>query len=482
MIYDIAIIGAGVVGSAIARELSKYQLKIALIEKNDDVSCGASKANSGIVHGGYDAIPGTLKSKLNIEGNQMFDRLNEELNFGFRRSGSLVLAFSEDEEKTIEELVERGRLNGIDHLEVLRKDEILKIEPNISDNVRSALYCKDSGVTSPYELTIALTENAVKNGVDLMLQSEVTSIKSIDVDKHFLINTSKSQVKSKWIINAAGVYSDKIAGLIGAKTFSITPRKGDYVLLNKNQGKKVNHVIFQAPTDKGKGILVTRTYHGNLMLGPNAQEIQSRDDKDTNAEKLKYIVETARKSLPDFDMKQVLTSFSGIRATSNTKDFVIEASPVRQFINVGGIDSPGLSSAPAIAIYVKDILTREGLTLEINEDFKPFRSSNIIEKSNDFSGEVDASEPEHNIICRCESVTEKEIVDAIHRGIPINSLDAIKRRTRAGMGPCQGNFCGPRVQKLIVRETKLEASDIHKRGQGSSILPKRPEISELRKL
>ena len=480
MIYDIAIIGAGVVGSAIARELSKYQLSTVLIEKENDVSCGASKANSGIVHGGYDAEPGTLKAKLNVAGNKMFKQLNEELNFGFIQTGSLVLSFSDQEDEKLDLLMERGRKNGLDHLKRLSKDQVLELETNLSEKVQGALLCEASGVTSPYELTIALAENAIENGTQLKLMHKVEDItKNHDT---FRIKTSGGDLEAKWVINAAGVYADKIADLVGAKTFSITPRKGEYVLLNKIQGKLVNRVIFQAPTSAGKGILVTRTYHGNLMLGPNAQEIQVRNDNDTKTEILQYIVDTARKSLPGFNMKGVLTSFSGIRATSNTKDFIIEASPVKGFINVGGIDSPGLSSAPAIATYVIEILRNEGLELEKKTDFNPYRKSLIVKKDKSFTGQIDHEDPAFNIICRCEKVTEAEIVDAIHRGISINSLDAIKRRTRAGMGPCQGKFCGPRVRAIVSRETGLDEDQVLLRGRGSSILPSRPDPSNLKDL
>lgn len=480
MIYDVAIIGAGVVGSSIARELSKYKLNIILIEKENDVSCGASKANSGIVHGGYDAEPGTLKAKLNVEGNRMFKALNDELEFGYLQTGSLVLSFSDADDEKLEMLLARGLENGLDHLRILTRDEVLSMEPNLSPNVKGALYCEASGVTSPYELTIALAENALANGVTLSLMNQVQDITSHS--DHFAIKGTREAVKAKWIINAAGVYSDRVADMVGAKTFTITPRKGEYVLLNKKQGQLVDRVIFQAPTEAGKGILVTRTYHGNLMLGPNAQEIQVRNDNDTNTDILKHIVNTAKKSLPDFDMRQVLTSFSGIRATSNTKDFIIEASPVKRFINVGGIDSPGLTSAPAIALYISRILKDEGLDLHKKDDFNPHRAAIIKAKTDAFDGQIDDPDPKKNIVCRCESVTEAEIVDAIHRGVTINSLDAIKRRTRAGMGPCQGQFCGPRVRKIIARETNAPEAYILLRGEGSSILPSKPERSELRKL
>jgi len=480
MIYDIAIIGAGVVGSAIARELSRFNFNTVLIEKENDVSCGASKANSGIVHGGYDAEPDTLKAQLNVAGNKMFKDLDADLQFGFNQTGSLVLSFSEDEDDKLKMLLNRGITNGLDHLKILTKDQVLKLEPNLSNNVRSALYCEASGVTSPYELTIALAENAIANGTTLKLMHEVQYISK--TDDVFEINTSGGLIRSSWIINAAGVYSDKIADMIGAKTFTITPRKGEYVLLNKIQGKLVNRVVFQAPTAAGKGILVTRTYHGNLMLGPNAQEIQVRNDNNTNTDILQHIVETARKSLPAFNMNHVLTSFSGIRATSNTKDFVIEASPINKFINVGGIDSPGLSSAPAIAVYVRQILENQGLVFTRNETFDPKRKSIIIKKDETFVGSSSDENPDLHVICRCERVTESEIIDALHRGIPINSLDSIKRRTRAGMGPCQGQYCGPRVRSLIARETGLKEEDILLRGKGSSILPSRPDRADLKEL
>lgn len=468
--YDFIIIGAGVIGSTIARELSRYEVKVLLIDKENDVTCGASKANSGIVHGGYDAKHGTLKSKLVRKGNRMYAKLNEELNFGYSEIGSLVLAFSEEEIETLEELLENGQKNGIDDLKIIYKEEILGMEPHVNKDVVAALYCPSSGVTSPYELTIALAENAIKNGVELKLKTEV-----VDVDKvedYFIVSTKDEKIKSKYVINCAGVYSDKVASFIGADNFSITPRRGEYIVLNKNQGYLANRVLFQCPTDKGKGILVTRTYHNNLMLGPNAQEISDKDDVSTNLDVLNYIVDTARKTVKDFDLRMTLTSYSGIRATSNTKDFIIEESSVEGFINVVGIDSPGLTSSPAIGKYVIDIIKNMGVELKEDKNFDPYREP-IYHKKENFDGKIDAQDANKNIICRCETITEAEIVDAMGRGIPIDSIDAIKRRTRAGMGPCQGQFCGPRVTKIIAREAGIDESEVTQRGKGSSILPHR---------
>lgn len=472
--YDVCIIGAGVVGCAIARELSRYNKSIILLEKSDDVSNGASKANSGIVHGGYTAKYGTLKGELSYRGNRMYKKLNEELNFGYRETGSLVLGFSEDDRIVLKELVENGLKNGVKGLKIIEAQEVRKIEPNISSKVTCALLCEHTGITSPYELVIALAENACANGIELRLENEVKNI--LMEDDHFTVVTDKGHVQTKYVINAAGVYSDKIANMVGLYDFNIIPRKGQYVLFEKGYGRLVNRVIFQVPTKKGKGILVTSTYHGNLMIGPNAEEIGDKEDVSTTKEVLSYIVDTAKKSLEEFDMKKVITSFSGIRATSNTRDFIIEESNVKGFINVAGIDSPGLTSAPAIALKVVEILKKGGLDLNLKDDFIPYREA-IIKRKNLSHEEVSKlinieSSPE-KIICRCEQVTEGEIVDALNRGIKVTSIDGIKKRTRAGMGKCQGAFCGKRVRTIIARENNIPEEFVTERGPGSSILGKR---------
>ncbi|PKM93469.1 MAG: FAD/NAD(P)-binding oxidoreductase [Firmicutes bacterium HGW-Firmicutes-1] len=478
--YDFIIIGAGVIGSTISRELSRYQVEVLLIDKENDVSCGATKGNSAIVHGGFDDKHGSLKSKLCREGNLMYPKLNEELNFGYEQRGSLVLAFSEEEIEVLGELYENGKKNGVDDLEIIDADKIIEMEPYVNKNVLKALYCPSSGLTSPYELTIALAENAISNGVELKLKSEVLSIEQ--VEGGFKVVTNNDEYSSKYVINCAGVYSDKVAGMVGVDHFKITPRRGEYVLLNKDQGYLANNVLFQTPSKNGKGILVTRTYHGNLMLGPNAQEVGSKDDIGTTLEALDYIVDTARLSVPDFDLKTTLTSFSGIRATSDKKDFIIEESEVKGFINVAGIESPGLTSSPAIGKYVIGIIKGMGVELLDKPDFNPYRKAIIIKKGENFDGFIDAPTPDKNIICRCEKVTEAEIIDAIHRGIDIDSLDAIKRRTRAGMGLCQGKFCGPRVANVIAREQNMKVEDVTPRGKGSSILPHREDRTFWKKL
>lgn len=478
--YDVIIVGSGVVGAAIARELSRYNLKIGILEKEDDVSTGASKANSGIVHGGYAAKYGTLKGQLCGKGNKMYRKLQEELNFGYRQTGALVVGFDEEDEKKIVGLYENGLKLGSHDLEIIRGDKLKEIEPHLNSDVTVALYAKSVGVTSPYEFTIALVENAVTNGVELKLGNKVISIENLE--EKFIVHTNKESIEARYIINAAGRNSDEIANMVGTYDFKIIPKRGQYILMGKDQGHLVNSVIFQVPTDKGKGILVTTTYHGNFMIGPNAEEISDKDDVATTTETLKEVIETARRSIPDFDVRKTLTTFSGIRASSNTGDFIIEESRVKRFINVAGIDSPGLTASPAIAEMVADILVKSGIVLVEKDNFIPHRKGIIVKKDNYFHGKIDDEDPAVNIICRCEGVTEAEIVDAIHRNIGINSTDAIKRRTRAGMGTCQGNFCRSRVVAIIARELNIGEDKVTIRGNSSSKTPVRAEINLIRKL
>ncbi|MBC8059685.1 MAG: NAD(P)/FAD-dependent oxidoreductase [Clostridiaceae bacterium] len=478
--YDVIIIGAGVVGTAIARELSRYTLKIGVLEKEEDVSMGASKANSGIVHGGYAAKYGTLKGQLCVKGNKKYRKLEEELNFGYRQTGALVIGFNQGDEEKITELYENGLKIGCQDLEVIRGEKLKEIEPNLNSEVKVALYAKSVGVVSPYEFTIALAENAVANGVELKLDNEVVAIEKIE--GKFIIHTNKEKLEAKYIINAAGLYSDKIANMLGIEDFKIVPKKGQYILMGKDQGHLVNTVIFQVPTNKGKGILVTTTYHGNFMIGPNAEEVSGKDDVATCTETLNYVYNTAKKSIPDFNIKKALTTFSGIRATSDTGDFIIEESRVKRFINVAGIDSPGLTSSPAIAEMVVDILKNSGLRLEEKNNFNPYRKGIIVRKDNNFHGKVDDKDQAKNIVCRCEQVTEAEIMDALHRNIGIKSIDAIKRRTRAGMGTCQGNFCRTRVKAIISRELNIPEDQVTLRGENFLKSPVRSEIRLVREL
>ena len=478
--YDLCIIGAGVVGLNIAREISRFRLRVCVIEKEEDVGRGCTKANSGIVHGGYSDEPGTLKAELCVAGNRLYEQLDRELHFGYRQTGSLVLAFSGAEIPALQKLLDKGRQNGAAGLQILDSEELHRREPHLNPEAVAALHCEAAGVTSPYEFAIALAENAVANGVELRLQESVQALDP--VPEGFLISTSRGLLASRFVVNSAGLFSDRIAAMAGIHDYRITPRRGQYVVLDKDQSHLVRSVIFQVPTALGKGILVTTTFHGNLMVGPNAEEIDDRTDVGTDIQTLERIVALARRSVPGFDMRKALTSFAGNRPVSNQPDWVIGEGGVRNLIQLIGIDSPGLTASPAIARKVVRILENRGLRLEPDPRFQPQRRPIIQKKTPDFTGGVDAADPGLRLICRCEQVTEAEILDCLDRGIPVRSLDAVKYRTRAGMGRCQGAFCGPRVRELLAARLGIPAEQICGRGECSSGLAQRARRSDLFRL
>lgn len=475
--FDVAIIGAGIAGSAIARNLSRYNLKTVVLEKSVEVCQGTTKANSAIVHGGFDAQEGSLKAKLNVLGCKMYPSICKELSVEYKNNGSLVLAFNEEDMKHIHELYERGLKNGVIDLEIIDGKKVKEIEPEVSENVTGALWCKSSGIVCPFNLNIAFMENAIINGVELKLENEVIDIKRIDEENCFEIKTNKELIKSKYVINAAGVYSDKINNLIGGDEFYIIPRKGEYKVLDKSEGYKANHTLFTCPTQKGKGVLVTQTVHGNLLVGPNAQVVE-KEDITTTKDGLKEIMDGGRKSIGDINFSKTITSFSGVRATPNTGDFMIFKSRVAKgFINVGGIESPGLASAPAIALYVEDLLKEvmadDNRYLEAKESFNPIRNKNksFMQMTREEQIEnLNKDKRYQNIICRCENITEAEIVDAINRPCGARTVDGVKRRVRPGMGRCQGGFCGPKVVEIIARELNMDVEDVLKDYEKSNML------------
>jgi glycerol-3-phosphate dehydrogenase len=460
--YDVVIIGAGIIGSSIARDLSSYKLKLLLIDKEPDVSNGTTKANSGIVHAGYDAIPGTLKAKLNVEGNRMFDKLCNELKVGFRRAGSLVVAFSDEEMEKVYELYERGLENGVPSMEVIGKKKLSEIEPHISDRAVGALLAKTAGIVSSYELAIAMAENAVQNGVGIMLDTEVKNIEK--EAETFNIITSKGEVRTKYVVNAAGLFADDINNMLGGEKFSIIPRKGEYCLFDKSQWSLVRHVIFPVPAKVSKGILVTPTVHGNLLIGPNAISIDDKTDLSTTDAGIKEVIDGARKLVDKLPLNQVITSFAGLRATTEGGDFIIN-SPANGAVNVAGIDSPGLTSAPAISRMVIGMLKDMGLPLKENESFNPVRNTQkrfADMTKNEREDAIRANPLYGRVICRCETVTEGEIVDAIKRPVGPRTVDGVKKRLRAGAGRCQGGFCMPRVIEILSRELNIPYSEIVK--------------------
>lgn len=474
MNYDVAVVGAGVIGSLIARELSRYNIKIALVEKHNDMAMGTSKANSAIVHAGFDAKPGSLKAKLNIEGTALMPELCKTLSVPFKPVGSLVVAFSDEEVETLNELLERGNINGVPDLEIYDAARLREAEPYISDEAKAALWAPSAGIVCPYELTIAAAENAVVNGTEFIRNFEV---KKIDFDGNkFTLSNGETEITAKYVINAAGVYCDEIAALIGDTSVHTMPRKGEYMLCDKTVGKLANHTIFQCPSKMGKGILVTPTVDGNLLLGPSALDIEDKEDVATTAGTLSDVLEIAKKSVPCLTTREVITSFAGLRAHCDRDDFIIEPSEKNaQFINVAGIESPGLSSAPAIALYVKDIIIK-ALAPEEKNDFKPDREEPVRFRhmSNEERKALIEKNPAYGrIICRCETITEGEILDAIHAPAGARDVDGVKRRTRAGMGRCQGGFCGSKVVELLARELGVEINEITKFGGNSKILYER---------
>ena len=472
---DVLIIGAGITGTAIMRELSRYDLDILTVDKASDVSCGTTKANSAIVHAGYDAPFGSNKAKFNVEGNRIYGEICKELNVPFERVGSYVLAFNEEEKKHLESLLENGKKLGIKDMEIIEKDEILENEPNINPKVKYALYAKTAGIVEPWELAIAYAENAMENGANLKLNFEVKDI--IKENDFFKVVSKNEELKAKVVINCAGVYADEIYNMVtNNDEFKIHPRKGEYYLLDKTCDDFVNTVLFQCPTKKSKGVLVTPTVDGNIVIGPNAEDLEDdqKDDKSTTRSGLDFVKEKSFKTSKDIPYHENITIFSGLRAEPDTGDFIIgESEKINNFFNVAGIKSPGLSSAPAIAKHIEKKVVKNLENVKKDKSFDPVRKERIIfdELSDKEKQEMIEKNPKYGkVICRCENITEGEIVDAIHRKCGGRTLNGIKRRVRPGAGRCQGGFCGPRVLEILARELDLDETEILKENKNSNIL------------
>ena len=476
---DVIVIGAGVMGAAVSRELSKYKLNIMVLDKENDVSNGTSKANSAIVHAGYDAKEGTLMAKYNVLGAGMYESLCKEIGAPYKNVGSYVLAFSEEERKHIEKLYQRGLTNGVPQMEILEKDEILRREPNINKNVVAALYAGSAGIVGPWEFTIKLLENAALNGTEVLVDAEVSNIEKLQ-DGYKVILKDGRTFETKVVINAAGVYADKINDMVSKNHFDIHPRIGEYYVLDKVQGKLTNSVLFQCPTIMGKGILVTKTVHGNIMVGPTAEDVESRDYVGTTAHGLDDIRRQAEKTISGINYRDSIRNFTGIRAESSTGDFIIgEVSDAPNFFNIAGTKSPGLSSAPAIGVDVAKMVV-EKLGAVKKEEFKQNKPQiHFIELSPEEKSEVIKKDPRYGrIICRCESITEGEIVDVIHRMVGARTVDGVKKRCRPGTGRCQGGFCGPRVQEILARELGKELNEIVLDKKGAYILTTETKVSK----
>lgn len=469
--YDVIVIGAGVCGCATARELSRYHARIAVLEKEEDVCAGTSKANSGIVHAGYDAMPGSLKAKLNVEGNKMMEELSEILDFPFERRGSLVVCVEEQEMPNLKALYERGIENGVEGLQILGRDEVLAMEPHVSEHVVAALYAPTAGIVCPFGMNIAFAENAYANGVDFYLDTEVTGI--VKEENGFRIQTGQGEFFARCVINAAGVYADVIHNMVSKRKLKITPRRGEYYLLDKSAGAHVGRTMFQLPGKLGKGVLVTPTVHGNLLVGPNAVDIEEREGVNTTQNGLDHVWEKSGLHIKELPLHQVITSFAGLRAHEMGSEFIIgETEDVDGFFDCAGIESPGLTSAPAIGAMLAELL-REKLKLEENTNFIAERKGilNPQKLSEEERAEWIRKHPEYgNIICRCEMVSEGEIMDAIHRPLGARSLDGVKRRTRAGMGRCQSGFCMPKTMEILSRELGIKMTEVTKCGGNSFVV------------
>lgn len=470
--YDVAIIGCGVAGSSIAYRLSKFDLKTVVLERENDVAMGATRANSAIIHAGYDPEEGTLMAKLNVRSVEMTKELCEKLSVPFAQIGSLVLAFSEEESAHVEKLYARGTANGVPGLKVLSAEEVKAMEPNVADNVTSALYAPSAGIINPWEYALALSETAVTNGVEIRLESEVTAIAK--TANGFEISVGDEKIEAKYVINAAGVEAALVHDMVLDHAFDITPNKGEYFLLDKSEGFRAKHVVFQCPSKVGKGVLVSPTVHGNLIVGPNAVACEAGDTSVT-ADNLAFVRTMAAKSIPSVDFRQNIRNFAGVRPNSSSDDFIIEAHD--GFFDVAGIKSPGLASAAAIAEYVEDMMRDNGVVLNAKADAVDTREQvRFKEMSHEERIELVKKNPLYGrVICRCETVTEGEIVDAIHRPITPRTVDGIKRRCEAGLGRCQGGFCGPRVVEILARELKCSREDIEKDKTGSYIVRKRED-------
>ena len=469
--YDVIIIGAGVTGCAVARYLSRYQSSALVLEQAEDVCCGTSKANSAIIHAGFDAAHGSLMAKMNVRGSRMVPGLAKELDFPFRRNGSLVVCMSEEDMPRLQALYENGVKNGVEGLEIVDARRLHELEPNVSKNAVAALWAPTGGIVCPFNMTIALAENANANGVDFRFNTKVTGFTR--GEEGWTVHTEQGDFRTRYVVNAAGVYADVLHNMVSPRKLHITPRRGDYCLLDRQVGGFVSHTVFQLPGKLGKGVLVSPTVHGNIIVGPTAIDIEDRDGTNTTAAGLEELISKAGISVDNLPIRQTITSFAGLRAHEDHHEFVIgEAEDAPGFVDCAGIESPGLTSAPAIGLTVAELL-REKLGLREKEDFIATRKGLLDPKSltwDAYQALIRENPAYGQIICRCEQVTEGEIIEAIRRPLGARSLDGVKRRTRAGMGRCQAGFCSPRVMEILARELGVSQAEITKCGGASRLI------------
>ena len=469
--YDVVIIGCGVVGAATAYELARYKLRVAVLEAAADIAAGTTKANSAIIHAGYDPEPGTLMARLNVEGNRLTGEICEKLHVPFKRVGSLVVAFSPEQLPTLRTLYDRGCKNGVPGLRLLSGEEARAMEPGLSEEVCGALLAPSAGIIDPWGFAIAMAETAVRGGVEVRRDCPVTGIE--DTGAGFVLHTPAGDVTARFVLNAAGVDADRVHEMLEPNDWHTLPSRGEYYLLDKSEHDRVSRVIFQCPGPEGKGVLVAPTIHGNLICGPNAEAVEDRLDLGNTAAGMAEVRAKAARSVPGVEWRQNIRNFAGLRANTTRSDFIIEESKAHPgFIDLAGIKSPGLSSAPAIAKMAAEMLAADGLVLEPDPDFVDKREHIVFKNlSAEEKNELIRKDPRYGrVVCRCETITEGEIVAALHSPIPPRSINGVKRRCNAGMGRCQGGFCGPRVQEIIARELGIDQAEVLLEQAGSTIL------------
>lgn len=476
---DVVVIGGGIVGTAVLRELSKYDLKCILVEKEPDLAMGTTKANSAILHAGFDAPTGSLKAITNVRGNKLYHELEQELNLDIKWTGSLVAATTDEEMATLQELLERGKANGVEGLKILSREEVLQKEKNLT-SVKGALWAPSAGVCWPFGAALAFARCAVQNGAEVMRDCRVLGF--IKEDGRITgVETSQGVIKTKYVVNAAGVYADEIAKLAGDESFTITPRKGEYILFDKTAcSSLVFGVVFPTPTKKSKGILVCTTTHGNTFIGPNAQDMEDKEDHAVTAEGMNEIIASARKLIPNLPMGAAITEFSGLRAVSSTGDFIIGASAVAGLYNAAGMQSPGLTAAPAVAEMLAEAIVKDSGS-QAKADFKAELPKKPVFNRLNWDKQAELIKENSlygRVICRCETITEAEIVEAIHESCGARTVDGVKRRTRAGMGRCQGGFCGPRVTQILARELNIPVPEVLKERADSHMFYEKNQAQE----
>lgn len=476
---DVVVIGGGIVGTAVLRELSKYDLKCILVEKEPDLAMGTTKANSAILHAGFDAPTGSLKAITNVRGNKLYHELEQELDLDIKWTGSLVAATTDEEMETLQELLERGKANGVEGLKILSREEVLQKEKNLT-SVKGALWAPSAGVCWPFGAALAFARCAVQNGAEVMRDCRVLGF--IKEDGRITgVETSQGVIKTKYVVNAAGVYADEIAKLAGDESFTITPRKGEYILFDKTAcSSLVFGVVFPTPTKKSKGILVCTTTHGNTFIGPNAQDMEDKEDHAVTAEGMNEIIASARKLIPNLPMGAAITEFSGLRAVSSTGDFIIGASAVAGLYNAAGMQSPGLTAAPAVAEMLAEAIVKDS-GAQAKADFKAELPKKPVFNRLNWDKQAELIKENSlygRVICRCETITEAEIVEAIHESCGARTVDGVKRRTRAGMGRCQGGFCGPRVTQILARELNIPVPEVLKERADSHMFYEKNQAQE----